>query len=423
MNYFEICEDVLTTVINQKEDYYSLINKKSNKEKLDEKDKRNCLNLVGSFLRNYYFIKKVEEFVFNKVDFDLLLASGLYYVNNAFVKAISEKEALDYLKGFLEKKNSSLSDDQTLVLQGICQDKKNYAFPSTFLRRGSFTYFSMKFNLPEWFIKMIIKSYGNENGLSSCRLISRVPEQALWLNTLKELKDDDKKMLDSFKLLEDGTYVYKEKGSFRKSALVKDKFLLPIQHAYLDLLKELPELNHSSYTVYLGNRNFIYMPIVAKYLKNNNQATIIANALKDNYELLNIKKVYNLKNLYFNEAFADSLDSLISKKQDLFVLLSRSSEFDKLRNSPDYSVIFNQNNLDEFINNEEKSIDNCSKFVADNGLLVYCVDTLGLKETTNIVAKFLENHAEFELIKEKQYLPAENNSIFYYAILRKKEND
>ena len=76
-----------------------------------------------------------------------------------------------------------------------------------------------------------------------------------------------------------------------------------------------------------------------------------------------------------------------------------------------------------FINNEEKSIDNCSKFVADNGLLVYCVDTLGLKETTNIVAKFLENHAEFELIKEKQYLPAENNSIFYYAILRKKEND
>ena len=59
---------------------------------------------------------------------------------------------------------------------------------------------------------------------------------------------------------------------------------------------------------------------------------------------------------------------------------------------------------------------------SDGGYLVYCVDTLGLKETNKLVANFLENHAEFELIKEKQYLPNENNSIFYYAILRKKDN-
>ena len=422
MNYFGICKDVLTIVLKEKKDYFALINQRCNKEKLTDKDKYICLNLVGSFLRNYYFIRKATEFVFGKNDFDVLLITGLYFVNNAFVKSCSEEDALNYLKEELLKKDINVSNDQITVLNGICKDKKAYAFPSTNIRKGSMAYFSMKFNLPEWFVKMMIKYYGSENGLASCRLISRVPTQNLWLNSLKDITESDKQLLNDFELCDNGTYEYKGKGSFRKTQAIKEKVLLPIQLSYLDLLNELPDLKHSNYTIYLGGRSFIYMPIVARYNKEGNQATIIASALKDNYELLNIKKTYGLKNLYFNEAQPDSLDSLISKKQDLFVMFAKSSEFDKLRNSPDYSVIFDSNKLDEYIASENLSLESGAKYVSDGGYLVYCVGTLGLKETTKLVANFLENNAEFELIKEKQYLPNENNSIFYYAILRKKDN-
>ena len=191
--------------------------------------------------------------------------------------------------------------------------------------------------------------------------------------------------------------------------------------AYTDLLDKLPSLTRRNYSIYLGIKSFFYMTLLSKYYKDYNYATIITKELKENYELLSLKKNYGIKSLFFSEANSDSLKAIISKKQDLFIVFPKSSEFEKARTNPDYFITFNQDNLDSLINNELSDLENVLEFLEEKATLVYCVRTLGNKETTEIIAKFLEKHPEFELIEEKQYLPSmEENSLLYYAILRKK---
>ena len=95
-----------------------------------------------------------------------------------------------------------------------------------------------------------------------------------------------------------------------------------------------------------------------------------------------------------------------------------------LRIEPDYSIFFEQNSLDIFIKEELAGLENVIKHLNDKATLVYCVRTLGKKETSLLIEEFLKAHPEFELVKEKQFFPyEEENSILYYAILRKKAND
>ena len=83
----------------------------------------------------------------------------------------------------------------------------------------------------------------------------------------------------------------------------------------------------------------------------------------------------------------------------------------------------------ELTDYDEKQCDdwireNVIKHLNDKATLVYCVRTLGKKETFLLIEEFLKAHPEFELVKEKQFFPyEEENSILYYAILRKKAND
>lgn len=61
-----------------------------------------------------------------------------------------------------------------------------------------------------------------------------------------------------------------------------------------------------------------------------------------------------------------------------------------------------------------------SKYLKDNGRLMYSTCTLNKKENEKVVARFLENNNDFKLIKEKTFIPNINSGDgFYFAILEK----
>ena len=100
--------------------------------------------------------------------------------------------------------------------------------------------------------------------------------------------------------------------------------------------------------------------------------------------------------------------------------MPKSSTLDLLRSTPDYFLRIKQEQLDQIIQDEYNCLDECSKFVEDDGELVYMIPTLSRKESNSLIANFLVNHPDFSLITEHQFFPFESyDSCMYYARLKK----
>ncbi len=420
---YDVSSKVLKQSITNCEDYFISFQQLAKENSLDEKERRLAIILINSFFRNYYFCKEVTHFIvpLKEENLDIVIIVGLYFCNNALVKVIDENEMEGILKEELIKFNFDFSKEEhsLLALKGIVREKRKTN--DLKVRKGSPKYFSIKYNLPEWFYRMVVKHYDKDAGIKTCREFAHLPRQFASINTFKAPVPNDENLTKNFTQISEGTYEYTGKAPFKRNELVKNKNVINIQLAYNDLLSKLPTLSHRNYAIYLGIKSYFYLPLISKYYKDYNFTTIITKHLKENYELLSIKREYNLKSLYFSEASSDGFATVISKKQDLFIVFPSSSEFEKGRVNPDYLITFDSNKLDELIKGELADLENAAPFVEEKGTLVYCVRTLGKKETTEIIAQFLEKHPEFELVEDKQYLPyEEENSLFYYAILKRK---
>ena len=127
-----------------------------------------------------------------------------------------------------------------------------------------------------------------------------------------------------------------------------------------------------------------------------------------------------LTHLYIYESNYQGLITCISKKANVFICLPKSSIFDLLRSTPDYFLRIKQEQLDQLIVDQLNCLEECSKFVEDDGELVYMIPTLSRKESNSLIANFLVKHQEFSLIEEHQFFPFESfDSCMYYARLKK----
>lgn len=419
MELINVSADLLKTILTEKKAYFDVINEYAKSENIEEPSRIKITQLIGTFLRNYYFLKHVERFLFDSKDINVLIHLGLCFANNAYLTIYPKDECLQDLKDYLKSIKRDLDQYREVIFKKICEEKRAYYFQD--LKKGSFKYFSVKLNLPEWFVKMMVKQYGADTGIKTCKEMARMPKQYAILNPFKLLNGDVKTAIDKdFDLYKDNIYVYKSKTSLRKNQLIKKKDLFQIQLASLSLLDELEEYKHSNIGVYLGNKNNIYFLVLDRVAKNSNNVSIITKHMYENYDLLSKIKEYKIQRTHFQEANEDGLDAFLSNKQDLFLYFAESSEIENFRLEPDYSIFFDNEALDKCIENEKNGLENISKHVNVNGTLVYCVKTLGKKETSNIISEFIENHPEFSLVKEKQFFPfEEENSVYYYAILRK----
>lgn len=92
-----------------------------------------------------------------------------------------------------------------------------------------------------------------------------------------------------------------------------------------------------------------------------------------------------------------------------------------LKRNPDAKYKINQ----EFLNNvkatQAEVLENYSKLMKDDGLLVYATCSIFPSENNKQIEHFLKNHSEFKLIEEKKIWPSETGfDGFYMAKLAKK---
>lgn len=380
--------------------------------------------LAGIFLRNYFSIKVIAEAVFNATQEEPVIYIGLVYVNNLYKKYVDEKESLTYLVNKLNLYQVKFDDtikenfkkaieDKNAFLKEIINSKKISKTPRTYL--------SCITNLPEWIIKMLHTQYGRDYGLDTIHAIFKMPRQYAVLN--KILGDVKEEELSEFKLIEPELYEYKSKTSIRKDVLVRESKLMPIQKAEFDMVKSLPDGENLAVTFYFEEKNSIYVSIINKYLNGTNKVSLASNNPRLNPDLYSKIKPLKKERLDIYESTETELIAHLSEKQDIFVLLPKSSNLEMLRRTPEYGIIFDEKTLDGLIGNELNELVDVTQYLSDSGKLVYCVPTFDIKETMLIVHKFLEMKKDFKLVKECTYFPFEkDNSVFYYAVFEKKEN-
>lgn len=92
-----------------------------------------------------------------------------------------------------------------------------------------------------------------------------------------------------------------------------------------------------------------------------------------------------------------------------------------IRRKPEIKYKENED-LRELVSIQAGILDRSSKYLKDNGVLVYSTCTVNKDENENQVRSFLKKNNNFELIEERQFLPTEDLDGFYVCKMIKKSN-
>lgn len=415
MRFYEICSNLLKQIITKKQTLsYAL---RSSGTKIKNEERKNIVSLVGSFLRNYEFIKYISKEIFNTCDQDLVINIGVAYIDGAIKKFNDIDVSIGFIKEKFVSNGLIINDDCINNFKIAIEKKRNYELKN--VKIGSINYFSIRYNIPNWIVKMLLNQYGKELLISNIKAMSKMPNQYALKYKFYEEINEISKDLTKFEKVYDDFYKFIPETSIKKEELVRNYCLIPMQLGTYKLLKYLPAFNNKEITIYLGNRSSDFFLILNKY-GGNNLINLLQKNEKDNFEsFAKIKKTIS-NNITFNSSDIDGTEAYLSKKQDAIFYYPKSSSLDSLRREPEYGITFETNILDNIIKDQEDGLKHLSKLVNKDGYFVYMVNTINIKETILMIKKFLSSNLEYKLDIEQIFFPADiDNSLYYFAILRK----
>ncbi len=414
-NVFDLSLEILKDVCDNKKEFSTAIKDKKLNIKLN--DRKSIISICGIVLRNYYLVKYFSNEVLKFNDNDLILANGIFFGVAGFKKVDNVDSVYKWYEEFLKTKGVEYTDNIKKELEDLVKYKKGYKFKN--LNKGSLQYFSIYSNLPIWFLNMINKQYNRETMFKVARECSKMPKQYGYKISFMDIENDLNNEISQFNKIDDNLLNYIPEKSLKSLQLVHQNIIFPVQYAEIVFKNKLLNLENKEITLYLAGKNNGYVPLIDKYFDNNKLHIFYKNEKKYLSPLSKIKK-NNEKAFDTYKANEDSLEAYLSLKQDLIVYFADSSYLDNFRRLPDYGIVFNQSNIDEYIKSQEKGLEELDKELDVGGCLVYAVPTLNIKETVVQIYKFLEKHKNYHEEYSEMFFPFEkNNSTYYFAILRK----
>ena len=417
MNLFDSSIKILTSVVNDKIDFSQAI--RINSTGILNNERRNVISLCGITLRNYFLVEHFTKTVLKLTETSDVITIGVLFANLAFRHYIKEEETMKCLNDYFTSKSLTLTEENIKAFKDLVIFKKNYFFKDVI--RGSLEFFSIKFNFPLWFLRMILKQYDRENMVNICRECSKMPQQYAIRNIFTEIPENLKNLLSSFSEMGNNVYKYNPTTSIKMNDLIHQQHLFATQFAPTTIANILPELNEEEVLIYIGERTYDFLSVFYKYFSKNT-VNVIYKKNSSMFDICSKFRNYGLPKISFNEANEDSCLAYLSKEQSVVCYFPKSSSFDLIRRIPDYAVTFDPTTLDALIEDELAGLEALSKHVAPNGVLVYAVNTIDIKETVVLIYKFLEKHRDFKEEKSLSSFPYDkDNSLYYYSVLRRNK--
>ncbi len=413
MNIFETSKTVLLKLVNEDVPFTIALKNTFKKNNSDAVEKSNVAALVGCELRHHYIFDNLINRFFEGVEFEKTIYLRFTLANGLFLKRFPEKELVALAEQDLDK-------EKIYALYSFVKST-NEIIPNE-LDKSSPEFLSLRYNTPAWIIRMWQKQYGKGVVFKTLKVNYRQSVPSIRVNEKKiDIDEFLAKHPDFSKAPVDNMIIYQGRGSPKKLTEFDNGSLYFMKMATKVILDSLDLDVLKGIAIYTEVPNNIYMDLLTRFGEEA-KADLVINNTNCYYETKRNLEKLGKHRMFIYEAEYTSLLTCLSKKVHTMICMPKSSTFDLFRSTPDYFLRIKQEGLDELIANESACLAECSKYVEDGGELVYMVPTLSRKESNSVIAKFLVDNKDFELIEERQFFPFEvYDSCLYSARLKKVE--
>ena len=415
MQEFDLAQKVLNDILVNDVQFNDALKKLFQADPAIRPLRGSVAGLVGCELRHHLlFTHLVEEAKIEGLTEEEKMAIKLALADIYFFKRIS----LEDMKKVLSEK---IGEEKMEKLEPLFAkaETPNEFIPAEFLKTSN-KYLSLRYNTPEWVLKIwqhfgygqtyrILKANARQNTSSVRIRTSMVPVEEV-LNSSP----------DFVKSPVEGILLYGGKTLLRKLDLYKQNAVFAERMATKAMLDEYKIEEPKEAFIYNANADSSLFKEVIETYQNKIGLNLGCPNVDSYTDVTRMIKATGFKNINFFGAEPDSMEAAISRPQDLVIAAPNSSNFDLIRDYPDYLLHFKKEEMDALFAQEKAVLEGCSKFVAEKGTLIYCVYTISKKEGNKTINDFLANHKEFHLIKEEQNMPFEEKATaLYYAVLVK----
>ncbi|MBP5091036.1 MAG: hypothetical protein J6328_00535 [Bacilli bacterium] len=374
--------------------------------------RKDVAGLVGCELRHdMLFAFLLKGFAWSEEEkrvASLLLANNFFYKH--FPADMVKNAALEKLG---EEKMAELAD--LLAKEGNPE-----AYVPENIKRGSLEYLSLRYNTPMWVLK-IWEHFGYGIAYRVLRKNIRPKGVTLRVRNLPGLAESVASSAEYLPTTVEGIVSYQGKTPIRKVEFVKNGSLFEEKTAIKAILDQVKVSEPSEAFLFSDLKNDqAIKEFIESYGESIGLNVGVASLDNEHADAVRFIKEKKLRNVNLFASSADGFEASISRPQDLVAVFAESTDFDAIRETPDFFVHCKPEMLDALLERQKALLDGAAPFVALDGKLVYCVFTLSKKEGRNQVSEFIKTHGEFTLEKEEQIFPYDNLDVTcYYAILKK----
>ena len=361
-------------------------------------------------------IKKMSEWVKN------ILMLGAYQI--IFLDKVPKSAAVNESVNLCKKYNYKSANFVNAILRKIEKsDYQNIDDIKEINKR-----ISLKTSMPEWFVDKLINEYGAKEALEICNDLNLRPNNTVRINRLKgNLEIGNQAILDDFRTITGTKNIVKMPEYINGNISIQDESA-GLSSFILNPKEGETVLDACSAP---GGKTTYLAEIM------NNTGSIIA---WDIYEE-RLKQVdENAKRLGINIIKTEVKDASIydkayDKKFNKILLDVPCLGLGVIRRKPDIKWNRNEENIDEITKIQYQILKTCSKYLKDDGILVYSTCSILKEENINIIEKFLEEEdfeivdisdkvkKDFKYVNEKntiELFPNEKHDGFYIACLKRK---
>lgn len=422
MTLLDYSFDLFKGIREKKYSFAYAVNKKIQEMSLSSLETNTIKACLKAVVNRYYFLKYEIKKAYGNVDGDELdfLVLALSYCR--YVSKVTVEDVLNFLK---ESENEQVQNiDLTRAHSCLESLKNNVTQIEPNIEKNIVKKLSLTYSYPEWLVGMMKKHFGGKNTYKSVASSRRNTPINITINpssSLVEINDDS-----NFKKIPfaSNSYEYIGKEPLIENAYFKEKKIYVMDAMEQFLVDKLAVFQGDEVLVIGENKSTLVGTIALSmyglgnvyYSCGNQESYFASRKVLDLYRIKNVIPFEGEVNLVCTHVKENSMDKVL--------VIPPNSEFGLIRRKPEILIHFNQNDLDSLIENQSKYLIEAASFVKEGGTLVYAVPTLNIKESFNIVRKFIEEHDEFVLDNEELIFPYVYQSTgMYYAKLIKKSND
>lgn len=421
MNIREIAVKVINEVIFDKAYSNIVLDKALNNENISQVDKNFITKIVHGVLQNYYLldykIKKLNNKNIKRKIYLILLISiyQIDYMDKIPNYAVIN-EAVKLTKHLVDNYASKFVNAflQNYLKENIEVKEEDF--------KDKFEYYSIKYSMPIFVVRLLIKQYSEEVALKIFESTLLNAPLSLRVNTFKTNKDELLKNSEYKEGNLDTCLIYQGETRTKLNNDVING-LVSIQDEAGQLIAPLLELNSDDLVLDMCAAPGSKTCHMGEILKN--KGKIIAIDLYEHrLELLNkASKRLGLTNIETKAYDSTKLHEIYKKESFNKILLDAPcSGLGVIRRKMDIKFNVSPQSIDELVALQKDLLEEAYYLLKNKGILVYSTCTLNKKENDKQIERFIKDHLDMKIIKEKTILPYENNSDgFYYCKMIKEE--